>query len=126
MIAAMRYAMIVTVLLVAMGASHAAETAAEREIKQLLSFVENSGCTFIRNDQHYAGAAAREHLEMKYRHTHNNIETAEDFIRLVASGSRTSGKSYRVRCAGEEQTSEAWLRSELTRLRSEERKRTVK
>ncbi|MGV8769526.1 DUF5329 family protein, partial [Pseudomonas aeruginosa] len=38
---------------------------ASQEIGRLLSFVEDSGCTFIRNGSEYPAAEARAHLQKK-------------------------------------------------------------
>ena len=63
-------------------------------IKYLLSFVENSECTYIRNDKAYTAKEAVSHMKRKYAHFRDDIKTPEDFIRLSASKSLISGKPY--------------------------------
>jgi hypothetical protein len=38
------------------------------EIAALLHFIEQSGCTFIRNDKQYDSLKARQHIEKKYNY----------------------------------------------------------
>jgi hypothetical protein len=103
--------------LVAIIPAHAATNSAE-EINQLFESVGLSSCSFIRNKTAYSGAEARAHLERKYAHLKDRIQTTEDFIELVASSSSTSGKPYRVRCGpGEGRRSAEWFRTELQRIR---------
>ena len=115
--------LLATILLVfAPPAPTYAVTKFREEITHLLDFVAKSPCAFIRNGKAYPGAEARGHLERKYGALKNRIRTAEDFIKLAASGSSVSGESYRVRCnPGQEQETSAWLRSELLRFRRQPR-----
>jgi hypothetical protein len=88
------------------------------EIASLLFFVEQSGCTFIRNDKHYDAPEARRHIEKKYDYFKDQITTAEEFIQYSATKGTMSGKLYRVVCNGVGMTSADWLQAELDKLRA--------
>ena len=76
----------------------------------MLSFVEDSGCTFIRNGSEYPAAEARAHLQKKldYLERKDLVASSEDFIERAATQSSLSGKPYH---------SADWLNQELRRLR---------
>lgn len=88
-----------------------------------MEFVEQSGCTFIRNGSEHTSPDARVHLQKKldYLLDKDLIDSPEQFIKRGASESSFSGESYRVRCQGVEQLSADWLNTELQRLRSANR-----
>ena len=88
------------------------------EITSLLLFVEQSGCTFIRNGKHYDAPEARRHIEKKYAYFKDQITTAEEFIQYSATKSTMSGKPYRVVCNGVGMTSSDWLLAELDKVRT--------
>jgi hypothetical protein len=90
----------------------------ESEIEHLLSYVEQSGCTFIRNDKDYTASRARSHLERKYSYAKSKIDNANQFIEYVGSGSSRSGKLYRIRCGEHEYPAGEWLAAELSRFRA--------
>lgn len=92
---------------------------ASQEIGRLLSFVEDSGCTFIRNGSEYPAAEARAHLQKKldYLERKDLVASSEDFIERAATQSSLSGKPYQVRCATQTRNSADWLNQELRRLR---------
>lgn len=60
----------------------------------MLSFVEDSGCTFIRNGSEYPAAEARAHLQKKldYLERKDLVASSEDFIERAATQSSLSGK----------------------------------
>jgi hypothetical protein len=87
------------------------------EIASLLLFVEQSGCTFIRNGKQYNAPEARQHIEKKYNYFKDQITTAEEFIEYSATKSTMSGKAYRVVCNGVGLNSSDWLLAELDKLR---------
>lgn len=90
----------------------------DREIRQLISFVAGSQCTFIRNGDPHPAREAAAHLDMKYGKARNRLETPEQFIAHVATRSFFTGEEYRVRCPGQtEQASAGWLRQELQHQR---------
>jgi hypothetical protein len=90
----------------------------ESEIVHLLSYVEQSSCTFIRNDKDYTASYARSHLERKYGYAKSKIQNADQFIEYVGAGSSRSGKPYRIRCGEHEYTAGEWLATELSRFRA--------
>ncbi|MFL6672799.1 MAG: DUF5329 domain-containing protein [Massilia sp.] len=93
----------------------------QREVGQLLDFVEHSDCLFNRNGTWYDGKAAREHLQGKYDYLQQRklAPDAESFIQRGASESSISGKPYQVRCSGgQPMASSQWLSTELKRLRA--------
>ena len=95
------------------------ERAAE-EVDQLITRIEISNCAFNRNGRWYDAKEAAAHLKQKYRYAQSKglINSAEDFIRLVATKSSLSGKPYMVQCAGETpQKSGEWLTTMLKQLR---------
>jgi len=114
-----------TLLLVGLGlASNVAlaglDAKAQYEVSQLLAFVGQSQCTFIRNGKAYDRIAAEKHLEMKlhYLVERGQVNSAEDFIERAASQSSFSGKPYLVDCGGgNERQSADWLKEELHLLR---------
>jgi Family of unknown function (DUF5329) len=99
----------------------AAHASTADEIQHLLDYVGGSGCTFVRNGVESDGAAARKHLATKYGYAKSRIGSAEDFIRLVASRSSTTGESYLVRCGSSRVLSADWLTDELGRYRQDRR-----
>lgn len=100
-----------------------ADTVADSEklaatINYLLTFVEKSDCTFIRNDRAHTAKEAAVHIERKYDHFKDEIKTPEDFIRLSATKSLISGKPYMVKTkAGQLLKSETWLLEALEAYR---------
>jgi len=104
-----------------------AETPAKAEdlsatIGYLLSYVAQSGCTFIRNDQAHTAQEAAAHMQGKYDHFKDEINSPEDFIRLAASRSLMSGKPYMVKTpAGKLMKSETWLLEALEAYRKKQK-----
>ncbi len=103
--------------LVGPAMTHAAPPAtAQAEVAYLLSFVEESGCKFLRNGSWYDSQKARAHLEYKYDRlaASSQISTAEDFIDKAATKSSMTGQPYEVRCRdGAATTLANWLRNAL-------------
>jgi hypothetical protein len=90
-------------------------------INYLLSFVENSECIFIRNDNEHTAKAAAAHMKRKYEHFEGEIRTPEDFIRLAATKSLITGKPYLVKFkTGKVIKSETWLSQALEMYREEQ------
>jgi hypothetical protein len=88
------------------------------EVDYLLNFIADSGCTFIRNDSPNDSAAAADHLRYKYQRGQRWVDSADQFIDRIASGSSISGKPYRVRCGEVERNSAEWLRQALNQHRA--------
>jgi hypothetical protein len=91
------------------------------ELDSLVAALRTSGCSFQRNGTWHDAVSAAEHLQKKreYLQGKGRIGTAEDFIRLGASESSMSGKSYQVRCPDKPIVpSKVWLERKLAALRS--------
>ncbi|MFV3307761.1 DUF5329 domain-containing protein [Pseudomonas sp. NY15181] len=111
--------LLTALMLASVGAHAALDATAQREITQLLDFVEHSDCRFIRNGSEYPGSEARVHLQKKLDYLENKdlVSSTEDFIERAASKSSMSGKPYQVSCSGAKQDTATWLNTELKRLR---------
>lgn len=93
----------------------------KQEINYLLSYVGKTECLYDRNGTRHTGKEAVEHIRNKYDYFHDDIETAEDFIRLSASKSTFSGRHYQVICPGADtEKSQDWLLRALKRYRKQD------
>lgn len=97
------------------GVVSAQDNMEKKKIVFLISAVENlKGANFIRNGSEYNGQDAAKHLQMKLQRAGNHVQTADDFIRLCASKSYTSGKAYMIRLPdGKTIKSEKYFREKL-------------
>jgi len=85
-----------------------------RAIQHLIAYVAGSDMRFMRNTREYTPAEAAAHMEKKYWHFRDDIETAGDFIELCATHSLLSGKPYLViDRQGQQHPTGDWLRTEL-------------
>ena len=106
---------------IAFGGSASGDEDASAAIKYLLAYVEQSDCTFIRNNKEHTAQEAVRHMRTKYAHFRDDIKTPEDFIRLSASKSLISGRPYMVRTkAGRMVKSETWLLEALEAYRQKQ------
>jgi len=97
-----------------------------KEVEHLLEFVKTSDCVINRNGMEYTGPEGVSHIQRKYEHFREDIETTEDFIRLSATKSTMSGKYYTVKCPGKVVIkTQNWLLAELEVFRVEEKKRQM-
>jgi len=113
---------VAAVLLVASTAYSEIEVASQKAIEFLLSSVERSDVTFIRNGKSYSPTEAAAHLKAKYDYFKRDIATPEDFIRLAGSKSELSGKPYQVQTRdGQRVTSAEWLLRVLGEYRAAQR-----
>jgi hypothetical protein len=115
---------IALLLALAQPGACADDGAARAEIDALLVRLKTSGCDFNRNGSWYDAGRAESHLRDKYGYyvKHTRAVDAEEFIATMASASSTSGKAYRVRCAGgPERDSGDWFREALAELRKDPR-----
>ena len=95
----------------------------EKTINHLLKLVEESNCTFIRNDEEHDAQNAAQHIKKKYDYFKDKIDTPEEFIELCATKSLLSGRPYMVRCeGGREQPTADWLKAALDDYRSNSQK----
>ena len=95
-----------------------AATGTTEAITSLLLFIEQSGCTFIRNGKHYDALEARDHIEKKYAYYKERMTTAEDFLLYSATKSSITGKPYMVICNDENMLTSEWLYAKLDKLRT--------
>ncbi len=90
----------------------------DAEVQYLLSYVEGSGCTFVRNGSEHDSAGAADHLRLKYSRGGKYVNSAEQFIDRLATESSWTGKAYTVTCKGQTQPSGAWLHRALDAYRN--------
>jgi len=91
----------------------------EQETHHLLNYMANSGCIFIRNGTEYSSKEARSHLQRKYNHVKNKVNSTEQVIEYAATESSFSGKPYSINCPGKPVVPSAeWLTKELLIYRS--------
>ncbi len=91
-------------------------------IQYLITYVAESDVTFIRNSTRYKGSEAAQHIDRKYRHFKDDIDTPEKFIELSATGSLMTGKPYMIITKqGKQLPSGEWLNAALQdyRLRNQ-------
>lgn len=115
-----KLAVAVSILLMVASAAYAeSEVASQKAIEYLLTTVERSDLTFIRNGKSYTPKEAAAHLKAKYDYFRGKIESPEDFIRLAGSKSELSGRPYQVQTRdGQLVTSAEWLLHVLAEYRS--------
>ena len=73
------------------------ELTEQDKIRYLLDRVASSHERFIRNGRTYNGPKARQWLLFKLGHWVRNVETADDFVKHVASYSQKTGEPYLVK-----------------------------
>jgi len=103
--------------MLAFNSSHASVNK-ETEIYHLLSYLESSQCTFIRNGSSHNAVDAKAHIEKKYNYLKSRINTTEGFIKHTATKSSISGRQYKVICDGKDYLVGQWLSEELRQYRS--------
>ena len=87
-------------------------------IQHLITYVRESNVQFERNFSSHDSTRAAVHIEKKYQHFKNEIDTPEKFIELSATASLVTGKKYLVITEqGEEIPAGEWLNAELARYR---------
>lgn len=87
-------------------------------IQHLISYVRESDVTFERNISRHDSVEAAAHIEKKYQHFKDKIDTPEQFIELCANASLVTGKQYLIiNEQGDEIPSGEWLNAELVRYR---------
>lgn len=105
--------------LLAAPAHSAPDARASAEIDQLLGKVADSGCTFVRAGKDYSGPEARRHLEFKLGFVRSRIDSADQFIRDLASASSSTGEAYHVRCGAVDSIAKPWMEAQLKALRGQ-------
>lgn len=90
----------------------------QKEINHLIGYIKATPCDYERNGLTYKGSEAVVHIQKKYDYFKDKIASAEDFVRLCATKSELTGKSYHVQCPNEaKQDSAPWLLKELQKFR---------
>lgn len=114
-----------TLLMASTAGAQTPAPAADQEIRQLFTALEQSGCTFSRNGTWYSAAQASEHLQRKYDYLLKKdlVRSTESFIELAATQSSVSGQPYQVRCGtAPAVSSQAWFSGQLDALRGGSRR----
>jgi hypothetical protein len=103
------------------GPVDAVQLRMHNEIDHLFQYIETSECSFIRNDNFYPSEKAVEHINKKYKHFLDRIQSAENFIEYSATKSELTGKLYYVKCPEHSRVRlNDWLLAELKRIREEQ------
>jgi len=90
-----------------------------RTIQYLLEYVRESNLTFRRNFSSHTSEEAASHIQEKYQHFQDEIESPEDFIALCASKSLMTGRYYLIIDEqGRELRTRDWLMKALTSYRN--------
>jgi len=108
------------VLLLFGSSSTAAQHAEDLDgtIQHLIAYVRVSDVQFERNFISHDSVEAASHIEKKYQHFKDKIETPEQFIELCATASLVTGKQYQVITKqGDEVPAGQWLNAELDHYR---------
>ena len=87
-------------------------------IQHLIGYVKESDVTFERNISRHDAVDAAAHIERKYQHFKDEIDTPEEFIERCATASLVTGKQYLIiDSQGAEMPAGEWLNTELVRYR---------
>jgi hypothetical protein len=97
------------------SAAHLSEA---QKIQALIGSIEHlQGAVFIRKGTEHAAPEAAAHLRRKLDYAGKRIQTAEQFIDKLATGSSVSGKPYKIRFAdGHTVDSAAFFHEQLRKL----------
>jgi len=111
-------ATILLIMLVPMAMAARQTEDLDATVNYLITYVRKSDATFERNSTRHNGAEAAQHIDRKYRHFMDEIDTPEKFIELCATGSLVTGKPYYIITKqGEQLPSSDWLHNVLARYR---------
>ena len=81
----------------------------DQRIQMLMGSIADSSCQFVRNGKSHSASASVQHIEKKYAHYRDDIESIESFIELTAPRSLISGKPYQIKCDQLQMSSADWL-----------------
>lgn len=97
-----------------------ADEPVDQSIEFLLKYTASSQRTFIRNGQEYGAEKAVQLMRHKYEANKKDIHSPEDFIRLAATKSSTTGLPYQVKLAdGKTIACAQWLGEALAAHRAD-------
>ena len=100
------------------SAKSAYATDMQSEIKHLLAYIADTSCLYERNGTTHTGPDAVLHINKKYAHFKDDIDSTERFIELSATKSTISGQYYYIVCQGKPKIkSQLWLLQELQKFR---------
>ncbi len=86
-------------------------------IEALIAAIAASDIVFIRNGSEHSASEAADHLRTKWSRAGDRVQTAEQFIDVLASTSSQSGEPYRMRLPdGTERDAGPWLHERLRTL----------
>jgi hypothetical protein len=92
------FLLILFMLFMAGGMAYGQEQIEKEKIHYLINSVEKmEEAVFIRNGSEHNGVEAANHLCMKLERAGDQVQTADDFIKLCASKSYLTGKPYMIR-----------------------------
>lgn len=108
------YLLIFTLMLSSFVSLTAGVANVQQTVDRLITTVEKSNCTFIRNGSEHSPKEAAEHMRKKYNYFKKQIQSPADFIEKCASKSELSGKAYMVKFpGGKTEKCADWLREKL-------------
>jgi hypothetical protein len=89
------------------------------EVEHLLDYLAGSDCKMVRNGKSHSGEDGARHVQRKYDHFREEIDSTEQFIELSASRSLRTGQPYEVHCPDHPPVPSAeWLLTELQNYRA--------
>jgi hypothetical protein len=97
-------------------ATEAPDVPLATRISSLLEAVSTSQCAFIRNGKSYEPSEGVAHIQKKYAHYEDRIDSIDTFIELTATRSLISGRAYEVQCHGQTMTSAEWMSGKASDL----------
>ena len=86
------------------------------QIQQLLNLVSASNCSFVRNGKTHSSREGVKHINRKYAHYEQDIDSIGSFIELTATKSLFTGKQYLVHCNDQVMPSAEWMHRKVTEL----------
>lgn len=113
-------ALVLAAAFTAPAAQATPDARASAEIDALLGNIARSNCTFVRAGKEYTGAEARKHLEFKLGFVRSRLDTADQFVRDLASTSSSTGEAYHIRCNGNDNLARNWLDAQLKTIRGQQ------
>ena len=90
----------------------------EREVRLLIDAIAASHCDFNRNGRQHTAEEAAAHLELKYARAGKHIDSADEFVTLLASSSSFTGKPYLMNCEGGTLPAGDWMIEALEQIRA--------
>ena len=86
------------VVLIGIRAPAYASNQLDWQIQQLLNLVSESNCSFVRNGKTHSSRESVKHINRKYAHYAQDVDSIDSFIELTAPKSLFTGKHYLGHC----------------------------